>query len=529
MAELRRSLLICKCLGSTKQAVGSSSKCRVRSKWVPPGHPDIDAYIRLLSRELSEYDVPVCPSNMSWLDRKAQAWLRKHAAVVSVVDCDKGLGDALVPRSWVLEQVNRQLSQGYVQVEQGDFLTAQTRLKQQADCLVQWFGFRGVCSEHVRKFLLSAIGVRSAGVFRVLVKVHKTPVSSRPICNLRHVWFTPFSTFLCEQLGPLLSGLFSVINSTDQLLDHLESLRCERGMQFITLDIVNLYPSVSRQHLLEVVGPFLRRNFPDHDFCTFLIRVLELVLEACVVSFGGNYFESRDGIPTGLSVASIVANIYLWHFDQFLLQQSGLQLIRRYIDDLLLLWSRGVLELVELANSWHPNLKFEISGVGAVNFLDLSLSIQADRSVHWAMYHKPQNLYLYIPAGSNHPPSCFKSLQIGGAWRCERRNKLKKDEMRCVQFFKQCLKDRGYSLRSFDTLIARHYAQRGKQVQSKVSNRFLKIPFNLGIRRKWLKATIQKFSPLLHTALPDLKIGLCWAVGRNLFRRRYNDVWNFGA
>ena len=236
-------------------------------------------------------------------------------------------------------------------------------------------------------------------------------------------------------------------------------------MQFVTLDIVNLYPTVDRVHLLAVVGPFLKRAFRNSALGDFIVRVVELVLEACVVSFQGLTYESRGGIPTGLSVAGILANIYLWHFDRYMLQCGGcnLQFLRRYIDDLLILWAADAQKLVELAESWHPSLKFQISGVREGPFLDLFLSILPSRRVHWKMFEKPMNLYLYVPASSNHPASAFKSLQIGGLIRCERRNRLASDCSASVRSFRRRLKDRGFDLARFDRLVERFRTRRSRK------------------------------------------------------------------
>ena len=112
-------------------------------------------------------------------------------------------------------------------------------------------------------------------------------------------------------------------------------------------------------------------------------------------------------LPLVWGVAGQVANIYLSSFDNFLMQSCDnyLQFLRRYIDDLLLLWSGSALELSAIANSWHPSLKFDLSGDGNVHFLDVALHIEHNRSVSWAMYEKPLNLHLYVPANSCHPDS----------------------------------------------------------------------------------------------------------------------------
>ncbi|CAE7242428.1 unnamed protein product [Symbiodinium sp. CCMP2592] len=198
------------------------------------------------------------------------------------------------------------------------------------------------------------------------------------------VWMAPFATFLVEQLNPLLSKLQSVVVSTDQLLEELSTVQCRPGMKFLTFDVVNLYPSVDRCHFLSVISGFLRTRMPSHSLCTFVIRALELILSACFVTFEGCKYESTDGIPTGLAVASIVANIYLWHLDCFIAEQAGelLQFIRRYVDDLLLLCRGSHQWLGEILHRWHPSLKFELSGSmeasRQVQYLDVNLGIQVE-------------------------------------------------------------------------------------------------------------------------------------------------------
>ena len=523
--QLRRQLLLRKYFQSDAKA---ASRCRVKSIWQPPSDPHVDAYVRLALGELVQFEPKPSKSNLTWIDMKAQIWLRRHAEFICIVDCDKGLGDAIVLRSWIVEQINMQLSKGYVQITEADFLSRMGELKLRADALVQHFVTSGVLSKAEVLFLRSSFDRATAGTFRIPVKVHKDPIGSRPICNMRQCWFQPLSAFLVEKLAPLVSPLDSVIVSTDQLLQQLNSAECLPNMVLATLDVVNFYPSISRLHMMTLVAEFLRQRIKPQSLCEFIIRALELVLDACVVSFGGCFYQSHDGIPTGLSVASILANIYLWHLDNFLVQQSGeqMQMIRRFIDDLLLLWSGDVSKLVSLANSWHESLRFELSGVGDVHFLDVALSIMPDRRIHWEFYHKEQNLYLYVPAQSNHPSSTFKSLQIGGALRCQKRNRLSSDASASLKFFKRRLKDRGFDMKKFDDTITK-FQNRTRKRDSVVRKVHLKVHYNKDVSAFWIASKLRKFSALLRHCVPDVQVGTCWTVGRNLFRRRYQATWKF--
>ena len=123
-------------------------------------------------------------------------------------------------------------------------------------------------------------------------------------------------------------------------------------------------------------GPILRQNVHSYSCCTFILRILELVLDAAAVTWKGEFFESQDDVPTGLAVASIVAYLYLWHFlGRALWYPAG------YIDDLLLLWAGVPDALLDYANSWHDSLCFDLGGSGTVSFLDVPLSILPDRRV----------------------------------------------------------------------------------------------------------------------------------------------------
>jgi hypothetical protein len=48
-----------------------------------------------------------------------------------------------------------------------------------------------------------------------------------------------------------------------------------------------------------------------------------------------------------------------------------------------------------------------------VVFLDLTLTINAERTIETKAFAKPKNLYLYTPANSAHPPGCFKGIIFG--------------------------------------------------------------------------------------------------------------------
>lgn len=95
--------------------------------------------MRLLTDGLDSFEPQRFSSNFSWADRKARQWLTRHSAIVSVVDCDKGLGEAIVSRKWLQDQVRKQLAQGYVQCTPEMFQIQLSESKAGALALVEFF------------------------------------------------------------------------------------------------------------------------------------------------------------------------------------------------------------------------------------------------------------------------------------------------------------------------------------------------------------------------------------------------------
>lgn len=296
----------------------------------------------------------------------------------------------------------------------------------------------------------------------------------------------------------------------------------------MTVDFVNLYPSIDRIHFLSVITPWLRKRICNFDLCSFLISCLNLVLNACCVSYKKDIFESQDGIPTGLAFASIIANIYLSELDRKLVHEYAehLWFYGRYIDDIIAVTSLESETLVSQINSWHGNLRVELSGENAVNFLDLALWLE-NQAVCWSLYSKPMNLFLYVPADSNHPLSSFKSIVTGGYVRCVRRNKTKADFERNWVKFQQRLKDRGFSLTTVNTILQQYQMRRKKsrgEKTMKVRKCYLKLPFNRDVKVSWLRSTVQKHQHLLKQ-IAAAEVGISWRINQNFLKRNYRLAW----
>lgn len=188
--------------------------CRLRTAWKPKEDPIISAYGRLLREELSNYSPNELVRNEDFVDRAARSWLWHHRHEVSIVDCDKNLGDAILPKSWVRQECLRLLREASCKVSRTEFLDATARLKSLLDSFLQQSLLVGSLSIRLAAFIRKDFSSNHVGRFRLRVKLHKSPIVGRPIMNLSKAWFSPLSIFLTEALAPIVQRQPHVIQSS---------------------------------------------------------------------------------------------------------------------------------------------------------------------------------------------------------------------------------------------------------------------------------------------------------------------------
>ena len=82
-------------------------------------------------------------------------------------------------------------------------------------------------------------------------------------------------------------------------------------------------------------------------------------------------------------------------------------------------------------------------------------------------------------------------------------------------------------MKKFDDTIAKCQNRTRKRdtVDRKVH---LKVHYDRDVSAFWIASKLGKFSAsLLRHCIPDVQVGTCWTVGRNLFRSRYQATWMF--
>jgi hypothetical protein len=155
----------------------------------------------------------------------------------------------------------------------------------------------------------------------------------------------------------------------------------------------------------------------------------------------------------GTPPACTYATLYFTPHENNLLEKyPELQFYRRYIDDIIGIWVP--LDAVNDYNRWQQyknelnnfgKLKWEVSErTSTVNYLDLNIKLNNDGSITTDLYEKEHNLYLYLPAHSNHPKGNLKGLIYGSLYRIHRLTSDPTTRQKHIQNLYTRLLARGY-------------------------------------------------------------------------------------
>lgn len=316
-------------------------------------------------------------------------------------------------------------------------------------------------------------------VFRTMPKVHKmgsgTTLDSRPITSACNSPTTIISNVLVSLLAPLTAKDGWTLDSSYSLMRILEcnTTPIPSDAVFLCFDVVALYTNMpihdTVAHVCLRFATFYK--VPLSHVSVVSLRTL-LTLLLCdnmfeVPGFGEGgasvVFTQQHGIPMGLSVCVIIANIFVGDIFGPVFHRAHkegriqVHLVKGYVDDgFAILTAKvdgAVQTLIADLNSAHPSITVTTAcdPTHAV-FLDMEISKGArwEASGHVLLdckvHTKPNSLHLYIPYSSSHPRGAVTGFIAGEARRfvclC---TAIEDAREQCLAFAK-ALHARGYPL-----------------------------------------------------------------------------------
>ena len=178
-----------------------------------------------------------------------------------------------------------------------------------------------------------------------------------------------------------------IIKNSIDFKEKVQNISIPKNSIMASLDIVALYPSVP----YELVKEIIKKRWKDiHKHTkmnlTEFLKGLEVLMNSLYFQFNELFYQQIDGMPIGLSVSPILADIVLQDLesDYLLRYKKSISFYVRYVDDTFLVISKNKLKmLVNLLNKYHIRLKFthEVEINNELSFLDILVKKQTNGTV----------------------------------------------------------------------------------------------------------------------------------------------------
>ena len=255
----------------------------------------------------------------------------------------------------------------------------------------------------------------------------------------------------------------------------------------ISIDIKSMYTNIPVEEGLAAFKITLDKRSDQSIPTHFILKLLKLIMEKNIFTFNEEYWLQVLGTCMGTRVAPTYANLFMGVLEQKILDncpphlRPHLRLWKRYIDDILIIWTDSwdsFLEFFNYINNFHRTMKYDEpchdSTTNSCNFLDLNISVQNGKLVT-DLYRKPTDKPRALLPSSAHPTHITSNIVYSMAFRliriCSGEEDFKK---RLVELKEDFLIPRGYKPKIIDGQYKRimelpgdTYLQRRKEALKK--------------------------------------------------------------
>lgn len=323
------------------------------------------------------------------------------------------------------------------------------------------------------------------GYFYLLIKLHKTPISTRPVCSdcasLPHA----LGKWVDLQLQPIVQNQATYFKNSYALKQQLDMMTLPPNARIFTYDAVSMYTNIDTECCLSRLSTYLHSpttlaTYP-HISPSTLMEALTIVMNNNRMRFGDIIAKQHKGIAMGMSPAPTIANLFVAIFEQEHIISNPpphLHFLRRFIDDGFGIWLTDDNE----ENNEHEWNKFQmlINSMGLTwefttpsnmaTFMDLTITL-CNGKFTTAIYAKPMALHLYIPPASCHAPGIINGLVYGHVLHVHQLCSHQTDIDKELKLFHQRLIDRGHSSSTILPMIIQATEKaRGEMLASSTSN-----------------------------------------------------------
>ena len=364
--------------------------------------------------------------NLTKHEKSAMAELKSNPDIV-IKPADKGSAVVIMNRNDYIHEGIRQLSDTnfYQKLDKDISNIHIENIHSQLNQMLN----NGEISTKCHKYL-TGTKYRTAR-FYMLPKIHKglTPPPGRPIISGNNSPTERISQFVDHFIKDIAKTGKSYIKDTEHFLHIINNMNdLPPGTILATLDIVSLYTNIPNEEGIKATMKALNTHRPNGQNPTniSIVRLLRMVLTMNNFEFNGDHYLQIGGTAMGTKLAPNYAIITVNNFEDLHVYTYEKQplLWARYIDDIFIVWQHGKDELkkfIEHLNVSHRSFKFTCeSSTEQVNFLDTTVILNPNGTLHTTLYTKPTDAHMYLHYDSSHPKHCKTSLPYSQFLRIRR-------------------------------------------------------------------------------------------------------------
>lgn len=267
-----------------------------------------------------------------------------------------------------------------------------------------------------------------------LPKIHKkvTPIPGRPIVSGCNNLTQGVSIYLDETLRPFVGTLPSFLQDTKDTVTRLNQIHLSPNTFLASLDVESLYTNIQHDLGITAITHFLNtRSVYLQSHNKLILDLLRFVLTKNYFLFNGKFYHQQRGTAMGTTCAPTYANLFLgWWESQTVFSDDLVEFTShilfwgRYIDDILIFWDGTETlfhDFVTVLNSNDIGMRFtsEIHSK-SINFLDLTITLTGDGSVHTGVYRKETATNSFLHWDSSHPLPLKRGIPVGQYLRARR-------------------------------------------------------------------------------------------------------------
>lgn len=384
---------------------------------------------------------------------------------------------------------------------------------------------KGYIDEHEYKYMKPKQPPRTQQMY-FLKKLHKNPYAERPIVSGCDGITENVSAYLDHILKPLMKEIPSYLKNTYQLLEELDSTIFPSECILCTIDVVSLYPSIPQKEGTESCLNMLE----DHNLLPFpkeyVKPLFEFVLSCNVFCFAGQTYRQVKGTAMGTRMAPTYANVFMAKVEEDFLKDQQIKpaFYRRYIDDILMVWTGSKQDLDKLLNklnSFHQDLKFTYNiSEDTVTYLDVDIykgqHFQQTGRLDYKTHFKQTNKLQYLHYNSAHPSCVKRGLVKGELTRISKTtsNRLVREEQ--SQIVRKAFNRRGYPRKLTTSAITNTTTNTLDK-----GDKSLRFKTTFNPRHQRVLPALKKHWPLVlndsqSTSLHSMKPSICFKVSKNI-------------